>query len=285
MRAKERAISKKGRISKKEQEQILGLAHQDETVESIARMVNRTPEAVEKILDKHLPEHKRSELARVEDAQAYINNAIENDWERTEEFKQIKAQLTTEELRFFKERYQRTLQQFEGEVTAMENSQICQLIRHEILMNRDMMERRRAREDLEEAIHKKETFLAALSPNPMQWEQEEKSYLEELAKDIARLEKAESGRSASYFEAQKHHENLSKLLKATRDQRLERIENDTKNFMDIIKKFDSKQAREIEGRRMELERLAGLNAYKELSAAHEYEDGSVDIPILNADTI
>jgi len=80
-------------------------------------------------------------------------------------------------------------------------------------------------------------------------------------------------------------ERYLKDLKGTREQR-KRVADDAKtNFSMWMRELDSIENREKEGFDMAVQVVAGEKARKRLSDFHEYEDGEVDQPLLNSDSV
>ena len=80
-------------------------------------------------------------------------------------------------------------------------------------------------------------------------------------------------------------ERYLKDLKGTREQR-KRVADDAKtNFSMWMRELDELEARETEGFDMAVQAIAAEKARQRLSDFHEYEDGEVDQPLLNSDTV
>ena len=74
-------------------------------------------------------------------------------------------------------------------------------------------------------------------------------------------------------------------MKGTREQR-KRVADDAKtNFSMWMRQLDSLEMKEKEGFDMEVQAIAADKARERLSELHEYEDGEVDQPLLNTDTV
>ena len=80
-------------------------------------------------------------------------------------------------------------------------------------------------------------------------------------------------------------ERLLKDLKGTREQRKRNADDAKTNFTSWLRQLGDKDVRKKEGFDMEVHRVASEKAVERLSEYHEYEDGIVDQPILNADTL
>ena len=80
-------------------------------------------------------------------------------------------------------------------------------------------------------------------------------------------------------------ERLLKDLKGTREQRKRRSEDAKTNFSSWLRQLDNEEFRKREEESMEVNRLAADKALEKLSEYHTFEDGTVDQPFINADTI
>ena len=109
-----------------------------------------------------------------------------------------------------------------------------------------------------------------------------------LASFQVQLGAAMSSKSAYINEHEKlltKKERLLKDLKGTREQRKRNADDAKTNFTSWLRQLDDKELRTQEGFDMEVHRVASEKALGRLSDYHEYEDGVVDQPILNADTL
>jgi hypothetical protein len=96
---------------------------------------------------------------------------------------------------------------------------------------------------------------------------------------------SEQSHTNEYVKLQERYDNIMKSLKATRDQRVKDIASSRVNFLGLVKMLQQKEMQLREGRAAELMRIAGEKEHKRLGRLHEFEDGSVDRPILSADTV
>ena len=78
---------------------------------------------------------------------------------------------------------------------------------------------------------------------------------------------------------------MLKDLKGTREQRKRNTEDAKTNFSAWLKQLDDIEVRKREGIDMEIHRMAADKAVEDLSDYHKYEDGTLDQPFLNADTV
>ena len=80
-------------------------------------------------------------------------------------------------------------------------------------------------------------------------------------------------------------QKISKDLKATREQRIKRIEDGKSSWTGLIRMLEDEQIREKEGREMEILAMATDKIKNQLSEYHQYQDGIVDRPFLTPETI
>ena len=80
-------------------------------------------------------------------------------------------------------------------------------------------------------------------------------------------------------------DSVTKSLKATRDQRVKRIEDSKTSWIGVIRALEDAELRDRVGDEVELMKIAKDRAYDRLGQNHQYMDNKVDRPILNADTL
>jgi hypothetical protein len=95
---------------------------------------------------------------------------------------------------------------------------------------------------------------------------------------------SQNARTTEHMKLQEKKDAKFKDLKATRDQRFKQLEDSRKSFFDLMRLLDQKETREREGRHIEIMRLAAISVQKDLAEYTEYDDGTVDKPMLNSDT-
>jgi hypothetical protein len=79
---------------------------------------------------------------------------------------------------------------------------------------------------------------------------------------------------------------MLKDLKATREQRVKRLEDSKQTFIGWVRNLmTNPEARREIGTSMEKMRLAMIKEGERLSEYHKYEDGSIDQPFLTPDSV
>jgi hypothetical protein len=196
-------------------------------------------------------------------------------------WQEIKKQFDEEsgELEYFENIWINLIRQFREDVLPAEELQIKQFITIDILINRSMKERKR---------HIAET-------EKLQRLVDAEYYKPEDQRDIPRLANLETQLSFArnsianytneYTKLLGEQQKISKDLKATREQRIKRIEDGKSSWVGLIRMLEDEDIREREGREMELIRLATQKAKDSLMQYHQYQDNKLDSPFLTPESV
>ena len=246
----------------------------DLSIEQIAEAINRTVKPVERyIIENNLGVSTLTEQAN--------NNTLLIKLHSKTFWPEIERQFdeTTGELEYFESTWIGLVKQFREDVLPAEELQIKQFITIDILINRSMKERKR---------HIQET-------ERLQREVENEYKLPEEARDIAKLANMETQLSFArnsianytneYTKLLNEQQKISKDLKATREQRIKRIEDGKSSLVGLIRMLEDEEIIEREGREMEIMNMATQKTKKELRELFTYADDNVDHPLLNCDTM
>ena len=106
-----------------------------------------------------------------------------------------------------------------------------------------------------------------------------------LEQQLALARSTQTTHTNEYTKLSKEYKELAKDLKATRDQRLRRIEDGKTSWIGLIRMLEDEAVREREGNDMEILSVAADNTRQTLSDYHSYEDGKLDMPVLTPDTV
>ena len=241
----------------------------DMKVSEIADRLNRNSAPIRKFIDK-----ENLTMSNMTDHEHLLIKLRDKYY-----YHELKKQLSEFELVFFENQWIDYFRQFSEDVVHTEEMQILEVIRTEVLINRGMEDRQEVLRNIER-LHK-------LIEDEM-----EKPIAIQDAAAIAsfqtQLGAAISSKSSYINEHEKlltKKERLMKDLKGTREQRKRGRDDAKTNFSAWLRQLDDKEIREEEGFDMEVHRVAAEKATKRLSQYHQYEDGIVDQPILNADTL
>lgn len=238
------------------------------SVEQIANTLNRNIDPINRYIDQQqlYSLHDKSE-----------NDILKRKLHSKTFWNEIVRQFDEDsgELEYFEDTWVGLIKQFREDVLPAEELQIKQFITIDILINRSMKERKRhiaETEKLQRLVDK----------------EYEKS---ETDRDIPKLANLETQLSFArnsiasytneYTKLLNEQQKISKDLKATREQRIKRIEDGKSSWVGLIRMLEDEDIREKEGREMEILAIATEKAKQNLYDYHQYADNKVDSPILN----
>jgi hypothetical protein len=183
------------------------------------------------------------------------------------------------ELQYFEDTWIGLIKQFREDVLPAEELQIKQFITIDILINRSMKERKR---------HIAETEKLQKAVDREYEKPEEQRDIPKLANLETQLSFARNSIASYTNEFTKllnEQQKISKDLKATREQRIKRIEDGKSSWVGLIRMLEDEVIREKEGREMEILAIATEKAKQKLYEYHQYSDNKVDSPILSVESL
>jgi hypothetical protein len=241
----------------------------DLPIEEIANNLNRTVGPVKKFIEKE--NLKARDLTDDEHLLSTLRSRYY--------FPELGKQLSPHEIAIFEHMWIDYFKQFNEDVIHSEEMQILEVIRTELLINRSMEDRQRVISQID--------MLDRLINEEMDKEPDEQD-VQALAAFQTQLGAMIGSKSAYITEHEKlltKKERYLKDLKGTRDQR-KRVSDDAKtNFSMWMRQLDTMEEKERQGFDMEVQAIASQKARQRLASLHEYEDGEVDQPLLNSDTV
>lgn len=183
------------------------------------------------------------------------------------------------ELEYFESLWINLIKQFREDVLPAEELQIKQFITIDILINRSMKERKR---------HITET-------EKLQKEVDKEYAKSDAERDIPKLANLETQLSFArnsianytneYTKLLNEQQKISKDLKATREQRIKRVEDGKSSWVGLIRMLEDEEIRERQGREMEIINLATEKVKSKLYDYHNYADNTIDSPFLTPESI
>jgi len=200
-------------------------------------------------------------------------------------FKRLKRQLTQEELYTFQDKWVRYTGQFNNEIPPTEESIIVDLIRTEIMIDRLLEEQGDSRKMRESLTKLREEAEEELLDNKAVDREKTKDLIKDLAQQIQVIENSSVSRNKEVATQQGIQKDLRQALKATREQRVKRLEESKTNFLSLLKEAMTPEWQSREGDYLGLFNLSAKKLARKLSEIHVYSDGVVDCPFLNADTV
>lgn len=183
------------------------------------------------------------------------------------------------ELDYFEEIWINLIKQFREDVLPAEELQIKQFITIDILINRSMKERKRHIAETEK--------LQRLVDKEYEKPEQERDIpkLANLETQLSFARNSIASYTNEYTKLLNEQQKISKDLKATREQRIKRIEDGKSSWAGLIRMLEDEEIREREGREMEIMNMAADKAKSQLYEYHTFQDDSVDMPILCPESV
>lgn len=250
-------------------------------VESIAKKLGRDLETVNKWIRENLALDVSGE-----EPVTLQENEVRNELRESPEWEEIRAQFVDVELKAFEHKYAKLMSQFkrQGDVLPTEEMQIFHLIKFNILMDRNLKNRARAMQDIQR-LDKQLEALYIRYPSSDDMDEAMRDFIQNLEQQLASAREAESSKTGEYVKLSDKHSAIMRELKATRDQRMSKIENSKTSFLGWLKALQEEELRQQEGEDMELMRVAIDVETNRLSQSHKYVDDSIDQPLLTPENI
>ena len=263
---------KRGQLSLSEQQHIRDHFKTDSTNE-IAEYLNRSPAPIKRFIEEnHL-------LAgdEVDEDSDYLRHKLHKKTFWSEIQRQFDKE--TGELQYFEDTWINLIKQFREDVLPAEELQIKQFITIDILINRSMKERKR---------HISDTERIQTMVNEEYLKQEEDRdipYLSNLETQLSFARNSITSYTNEYTKLLSEQQKISKDLKATREQRIKRIEDGKSSWTGLLRMLEDEKIREAEGRQMEIMRMSVDKHLSTLEEVHVYQDKSADMPFLTPEAI
>ena len=243
------------------------------SIEEIATSLNRNPDPINRYI-------KENQLYEPDDTKAQYNT-LKNKLHSKTFWREISRQFDEEtgELEYFEDVWINLIKQFREDVLPAEELQIKQFITIDILINRSMKERKRHITETEKL--QKLVDNEYLKPE----DQRDSARLLNLENQLSFSRNSIASYTNEYTKLLGEYQKISKDLKATREQRIKRIEDGKSSWVGLIRMLEEEDIRDKEGREMAILNLATNKARAKLYEYHQYADDKVDSPILNDESV
>ena len=215
------ATMKKGRISKDEENLIKENIHLG--LDRIATELDRDPDSVLGFIKKKVaqgvfdtPLWLSDEFSSEE--QAHFDLQFRPYWI------ELQQQFTEEELKLFQYHWARIISQFKDDVIPTEELQVVDLIKLELLMNRSL---KHNKDNIEQIAALEALILAERQVDP---DQQDRDVLFNMERQVASLKASQESLNKDYRELQTKKNSMLKEMKATREQRVKRLEDSKTSF-------------------------------------------------------
>ena len=263
---------KRGQLSLDE-EKFIRENFKDLSIEEIGNALNRNAEPIK----RYITENNLYASDAVDTEAEYLRHKLRVKTFWPEIVRQFDAD--SGELQYFEDTWIGLIKQFREDVLPAEELQIKQFITIDILINRSMKERKRHIADTEKLQKQVDAEYAK----------------SETERDIPKLANLETQLSFArnsiasytneYTKLLAEQQKIGKDLKATREQRIKRIEDGKSSWAGLIRMLEDEQIREMEGRQMEILAIATNKTKELLTEYHQFQDDSVDLPFLTPESV
>lgn len=192
----------------------------------------------------------------------------------------LQKQFDKDELKTFEEQYAKMYAQFKDDVFHTEEMQILDIIKISIMCDRILIGQGSIRRQIEQIQY----AILTEKQRPMgTWDMELLSLLE---RQLATMYGSMKNMSDEYQSLMKQKSDQLKAVRGTRADRVKNIEDSKQTFTALMTRLtENSEFRKQVGLDMEKYRLAAKAEYDRLGTAIRYEDGVVDRPLLNSDTV
>lgn len=245
----------------------------DMTLEEIAEKLERSP----KIIDKEI-----KNLVNLPQAK---NKSIRWHLHGMPEWRSLKQQFESDELNLIEDKYVKYVESMQGDLFAMEESQLLNMIKLEILMDRNLRAHRSIMYAIKNYEKERNIILKAVGENWSELDEDSRKRVQEIENHINGARNAESYRASQYLDIQKELNSLNTKMKASRDQRIGKVLDPKASFTEYVKSLLDRDKQEKESRFIQLHTKAASKEKHRLSQAHQYADGSYDNPLLSAEIL
>lgn len=240
------------------------------TLKQIADVIKRPVKTVEATV-KRLKLNLSVEERYLINAQTDLKNSIY--------WKDVKLQFNEQEQELFLNHWSSLIDQFK-EVPHTEKLQIMDLIKVTVLMERSLKEEQQQTA----TVARIRSQIIEQRQKPLT--EQDVTFIMQLERDATLAVQSQLSFGSRYQDLLKQKESILKNLKATREQRVKRLEDAKENFTAWIKNLmGDPELRYNLGLQMEKMRMAANIEENRLSKLHTYADGSVDQPLFNEETV
>lgn len=241
------------------------------TAGEIAAELGRTEAIVAKWISANMP---RASLAG-----ARPKDEIKSELKRGLKWQYLREELTENEVVYFEERYSEYVQQFREDILPTEEDQIFSMIKLDIAIHRNRKDVARMRSVIEQL----EADWKDL-PRERERDDVQRARAREIEQLLGNYRNAERGLEDAWLKQSKEIRSLQEELKATRQQRVSRVESARESFVEVLKNLADPEFRRRTGIDAEFARAATDKEEKRLTGWHRFADGKLDQPILTAET-
>lgn len=261
---------KRGRLSAEEKKQIEALCETKSDVE-IGKILRRPAESVQSYRVEFLTNNPG--LASKKNQHVELREELHAHYQ----WESFKKEFGPDELIHFEHSYIEWVSQFGGNVLASERKQIFQAITIELFMARHNRERQSVQSDIDRMERMVSIEFSLKAPEDMTPAEREK--VTAITAQINSLRATTQSKTREYKDLSDRYSAITKELKGLRQQRIDRIDVEGKNFIGVLKNLEDEELRNRTGTDMLIMNHAIDKEFERLSQYHTYMNGEVDFPL------
>lgn len=228
---------------------------------------------------------KVHELVDLLGGQAGDNFEWRKNLRKSLRYKQLKKEFSEEEIELFENNFLEMVSQFQEDLLSTEIDQMFQVIKLNLLISRNLEHRQNAKHHTERLERLIAGIEEKVQGDASKLEPYDRDQIIELEKQISSFRSVEESCTSDHVKLLKEYNDILKALKATREQRSKSLTDSKVSFTALIKTLQERDVLEKENRQLSLFQMSSEKEKVRLSELTEYMDGTVDHPILNADTM
>lgn len=243
------------------------------SIEDMAKKISRHVSMVEKVIQMQtsLPEAD--------------NNTVRWHLKRSLNWKHMKDEFTESELDKIEDQYTKYVQQFQENINATEEVQILNLIKIEILMDRNLKGKMKIGESIGRYSKMIKSVMDGVDDDFSALSENQQKNIMDLEKAKQESLHAESSRTQELVMLQKEHNVLMGKVMGSRDQRITEVLNQKVSVFGLIKQLIDVDRQKQDSRILELYGKAADAELIRLSKPHKFLDDSVDNPVLSFEVV
>ena len=190
---------------------------------------------------------------------------------------ELQKQFTADELILFEDYWTRYIEQFGGDILYTEESQLVDVVRYELLINRNLKEQAETIQQIDRLQQQVEKELRQSTIDGIR--------LGALEEQLLAARSTSTARTQEHTKLQGEKNKLFADLKGTRDKRVRQFIDEKVNIFVLFNQLKDYKNRQKEAKQAGLFRLAMEKEEHRLTQPYKYADGETDLPILSADSL
>ncbi len=261
-------VNKPGRWTK-EQIAYMEKNYKKVPIDDMAKVLEKNPKTVRKYCVEKLGMTEEARISII----AKFNIQSSPVWH------EMKQQFTPDELELFMYHWQEIMVQFKHDALPTERMQMVEIVRLEILLNRNMVSQKAASVTLNDTLKERDKEMAL-------GDLKDSNKVVALNQIIAAIETSLPHLTRVFKELLERKQNILKEMRGTREQRIKRIEDSKETIQTWMASIvENEDIRKNLGEEMAKGRLAMYKELERLSGYHNFGDNSVEQVITSEETL